>query len=200
MAVALAPEVNSAYQLFFPAPIEYHAEQALREVLLSGDDLLGRAWDRAGQPSIGLYWKLGQPEPLAQFPQPDLLASMSLNREKTLLLTTSGEGTAALWDFPARGQAVPRLRFHHDYALVGACFSPDETLILSWGVDGQTRLWDAKSGLPLCSVLPGSAEVAPIFTSFGELATWVNGQLRTWSLQPWPGSNAEAAARLQTGL
>lgn len=199
-AVALAPEVNAAYQLFFPVPIEYHGEQALREVILDGDNLLARAWDRVGQPGVGLAWKLGEPEPVARFPQSDLLASMLLNREKTRLLTASREGTVALWDFPARGQAVPRLRMHHDYALVGAAFSPDEKFILSWGVDGETRLWDAQSGLPLCSVLPGSPEVEPTFTSLGELVTWVNGQARKWSLQPWRGANAEATARSQTGL
>ena len=73
----------------------------------------------------------------------------------SLLATTSGDGTARLWD--ARSGAVVAVLKGHDETFIQAVFSPDGSQLVTASWDGTARLWDARSGAAV-AVLKGHEE------------------------------------------
>lgn len=62
----------------------------------------------------------------------------------TLVLTTSADSTARLWD-ATTGQCLRILAGHADW-VSGGCFHPDGDRLATWADGGTLRLWDTVSG------------------------------------------------------
>ncbi|MEQ1680814.1 MAG: TIR domain-containing protein [Nitrospira sp.] len=80
---------------------------------------------------------------IAQFKHEDSIHSPTFNREGTLALTASDDGTARLWEV-ATGKE--RARFQHEGSVNSAAFNREGTLALTASDDGTARLWEVATG------------------------------------------------------
>ena len=207
VALACRSEDSSAVVLFSPRPITISPGVAPRRLVLSPDGqrfwLLD--WSEPGHPSIvftGSTENGGDADELARLNHADLTTSLCLAPDGRQVLTSSSDGTAALWAVaPPVGQVARPLRvLRHPYLLLGAAFSPNGSLIVTRGTGGQVRVWDRASGMPLGPLLPHSAPIDPGFTESGQLVTLVQGHVRLWDLRPAEAEGALARTLKSTGL
>jgi WD40 repeat protein len=110
--------------------------------------------------------------------------SADVSADGTLLLTTSRDGTARLWD--AGTGALIHILHGHQAKVFDARFSPDGRRILTSGDDRTVMVWDSESGKRLTS-LRGPARSGGIrgwFGADGNSVTTLSDDtsLRVWNL------------------
>ncbi len=74
----------------------------------------------------------------------DVVNSLALSRDATLLVTGSGDTTVRLWDFKAG--TTSHTLYGHSKAVLRVALTPDGTRALSCGEDGDLICWDTQSG------------------------------------------------------
>ena len=108
----------------------------------------------------------------------DPVTRVSYNRDGSLLLTASEDGTARLWQ-----TTVPTLApiGVHTGAVSTVAYSPDGQHVLSAGADGTAKIWNAGGGLAL--TLPQGGAVADASYAAGGrsvLTAGADGTAKLW--------------------
>jgi len=126
----------------------------IQSAAFSKDGHLAATADRDG---VARIWRVPSGvevcPPLKHF---GYVARTIFSHDGSRLLTASADRLATVWDVGS-GRALLRL-LHGDY-VNDAAFSPDERLIATASEQGL-RLWDARTGEPISSYLPMSAQKA----------------------------------------
>ncbi len=123
-------------------------------------------------------------EPVAMTAHADYVAFARFRSDGKRLVTTSYDGTAAVWDVDTRG--VVHMLEGHGAPVLRADFSPDGSRLATVSEDGTTRLWDVENGVEL-HVLRGrdreSVEHIAFLPSGARLVTGsANGIVRVWEV------------------
>ncbi len=74
----------------------------------------------------------------------DVVKSATFSRDGMRVITTSGDGTARIWDAVSGAEVV--VMRGHEAEVVSAAFSPDGKWVVTASSDGTARIWDAVSG------------------------------------------------------
>jgi WD40 repeat protein len=117
-------------------------------------------------------------------------AMISISPDGRLLLTTSADNTACLWDL-ARREAPPK-RFHAGEVLCGA-FSADGKYVATGNSDGTAQRWLTSSGEPFGQPLQPGGPIAKIaFSPNGKLLATAtdDGIAQFWNLDSF-GENGK---------
>ncbi len=99
------------------------------------------------------------------------------------VLTTTGDGTARLWDTRDGSPLGEAMRHGDREAVVGGAFSPNGSRVVTASLDGTARLWDARTGKAL---VPPLLHAGPVyhaeFNSAGDkvLTASGDGTARLW--------------------
>ena len=78
----------------------------------------------------------------------DSVSSAVFSADEKLVLTTSQDGTARIWDPPKENKPIELKNGHTGAVLCGA-FAPDGGWVVTGGEDRTARLWDVASGIEL---------------------------------------------------
>jgi WD40 repeat protein len=87
----------------------------------------------------------------------ETVLSAAFSPDGKLVVTTSDDKTARLWDAET-GQAIGAPLTGHDGFVHGAAFSPDGKRVVTASADKTARLWDAATGRPIGAPLEGHKE------------------------------------------
>jgi WD40 repeat protein len=113
------------------------------------------------------------------------VTSASTSPDGTLIVTSSDDGTARLWD-AASGQTRAVLR--HSRQVHGAAFHPSGTRVVTAGHDHTARVWDVATGEEV-AVLAGHTGpvLRAIFDRSGEriVSSGWDGTIRFWDSVPY---------------
>jgi WD40 repeat protein len=103
----------------------------------------------------------------------------SFSRDGSLVLTSSDDGTARIWQ--PDGRLIHVLR--HRRPVVAAAFSPDGRSVLTGSGDGTARIWRVSSGSPVATLRHGGPVTSGSFSRDGKLVltTSDDGTTRLWS-------------------
>lgn len=127
-----------------------HTDEIAQAVLTrDGTRIVTASADRTAR-----IWDAMRAQELARLPHDGKVASVSVNRSGTRVVTTSN-ATAHLWNAET-GEAICDLR-GHTRSLNDAFFSPCDQRIATISTDGTARIWDATGGSLIC-VLAGHDE------------------------------------------
>jgi WD40 repeat protein len=89
----------------------------------------------------------------------DRITGAEFSPDSTLLVTTSTDKTARVWD--ARTGA-PITSVRHTRWVTNAAFSPDSARLATASWDGTARIWDARTGAPLTPPLTHEGHVTDV--------------------------------------
>jgi WD40 repeat protein len=115
----------------------------------------------------------------AILPSDGPVRTVAYNRDGSLVLTASGDGTARLW--------LPDGTLVHTLAsggpLAGASFSPDGSLVVSASADHTARIWRTATGMPVAILRHGSAVNSASFDGSGSrvVTASTDRTVRVWS-------------------
>jgi WD40 repeat protein len=109
--------------------------------------------------------------------------SIGFNRDGTMLVSASGDGTACLWDV-AKWTRRACLKGHGE-AVLDAEFDAGGGLIATGSADGTARLWSAQTGLDIATFSPNNGAVtsvafSPEIGSSKVLVTTAGGSASLW--------------------
>jgi len=105
---------------------------------------------------------------------------VSWSPDGSMLISSSEDGTARLWDAEAGHHMVAFEK--HPRPVTASAFHPTSNTVATSCEDGAVRLWDTRNGKCLATLKGHTAAVScVVFSSDGRLASWsTDGTARLW--------------------